>query len=158
LKLSDNLNSALNEQILIELGNQNKYMQIQSYCENLQLKKLSGYFKIQADGEKDHANLFMNHINDRNGGNVILGDVEFPKTNFGSIADVGDFYVLTEQQTTESIESLYDLALSEKSYIDLPFLQSMLLEQCEEEDVSQKFAMNVKMVKDIVLFDATFEG
>jgi ferritin len=158
LKLSNNLNDALNQQILVELENQNKYMQIQSAFENLQLKKLAEYFKKQADGENDHANLFMDHINNRNGGKVILGEINAPKVDFIDISNIADFYVLTEQQTTESIESLYDLALEEKSYIDLDFLQSMLREQIEEEDVSNRLALNLKSVKDIVLFNATFEG
>lgn len=158
MKLSQNLNDALNSQILVEYGNELKYAQIQSYLEDLQLKNLANFFKKQASGENDHANLFLDHINDRFGGKVVLGEVDSPKTDFSSIEDVANFYVLTEQQTTESIESLYGLALSEQSFIDLPFLQSMLSEQVEEEDTSQKLALNLKMVKDIVLFDAMFEG
>lgn len=158
MKLSQTLNDALNQQIFIELGNQNKYIQIESYFENLQLKNLAEFFKTQSAGENDHARLFINHINDRNGGKVTLEDINSPKTDFATVNDVADFYVLTEQQTTESIESLYDLALTEKSYIDLPFLSKMLDEQVEEEDTSQKFALNIKTVKDIVLFDATFKG
>jgi ferritin len=158
MKLSQNLNDALNSQISIEYGNELKYAQIQSYFEDLQLKNLANFFKKQASGENDHANLFLDHINDRNCGKVILGEVDSPKYNFNSIEDIADFYVLTEQQTTESIESLYGLALSEMSFIDLPFLQTMLSEQVEEEDTSLRLALNLKMVKDIVLFDATFEG
>ena len=156
MKLSQNLNDALNQQILIELQNQNKYMQIQSLFEDMQLKHLADFFKSQSSGENDHANLFMNYINDRNGGKVDIGEINSPMINFSDINSIADFYVLTEQQTTESIEDLYDLALEEKSYIDLPFLQKMLDEQVEEEDTSQALALKLKMVKDIVLFDATF--
>jgi ferritin len=158
VKLSQNLNDAINAQILIELGNQNKYMQIQSLFEDMQLKNLAKFFKEQSAGENGHANLFMNHINDRNGGKVIIGEVNAPIIDFSDINSIADFYVLTEQQTTESIESLYNLAFEEGSYIDLPFLESMLNEQVEEEDTSQRVAMNLKMTKDIVLFDSTFEG
>jgi ferritin len=158
MKLSQELNDALNQQILIELRNQNKYMQVQSYFEDLQLKHLADFFKEQSSGENGHANLFMDHINDRNGGKVTLGEVASPRVDFTDIASVADFYELTEQQTTESIESLYELAFEEKSFIDLPFLQKMLEEQVEEEDTSQRVSLNLRMVKDIVLFDATFEG
>jgi ferritin len=157
LILSQNLNDALNQQILIELCNQNKYMQIQSYFEDLQLKKLAKFFKDQADGENEHANLFMDHINDRNGGKVNLGEINPPNLNLTDIYSVADVYVKTEQNTTASIEELYDLALSEKSFIDIPFFSKMLLEQVEEEDISQKLSANLKNTKDIVLFDATFE-
>lgn len=158
MKLSQELNDAICSQIVIELEAQNKYMQIQSYFEDLQLKNLAKFFKEQASGENSHANLFMNHLNDRNGGKVIIGDVSAPRNDFSDISSIADFYVLTEQQTTASIESLYELALSERSYIDLDFLQSMLKEQVEEEDTSLRLSQNLKMAKDIVLFDATFEG
>ena len=117
MKLSQELNDALNSQCGIELSNSMKYSQIQSYFEDLQLKNLANYFKKESEGEFGHFNLFLNHINDRNGGKVTLGEVNAPKTNFFSIEDVADFYVMTEQQTTESVEELYDLALNEKSYI-----------------------------------------
>ena len=156
MKLSQNLNDAINAQILIELGNQNKYMQIQSIFEDMQLKNLAKFFGEQSHGENDHANLFMNHLNDRNGGKVNIGEVNAPVIDFSDINSIADFYVLTEQQTTESIESLYNLAFEEGSYIDLPFLSTMLSEQVEEEDTSHRVATNLKMAKDIVLFDATF--
>lgn len=149
---------AINSQIVIELENQNKYMQIQSYFEDLQLKNLANFFKKQSLGENEHANLFMDHLNDRNGGKVVIGDVSAPKSDFFDVYSIADFYVLNEQQTTDSIESLYDLALSEKSYVDLDFLQSMLKEQIEEENTSLHLAMQLKSVKDIYLFDETFEG
>lgn len=158
MKLSQELNDALNEQVVIELGNKNKYMQVQSFLEDLQLKNLADFFKEQSNGENGHANLFMNHINDRDGGQVKLGEVDAPKSDFTDINSIADFYVSTEQETTASIESLYDLALSTRSYIDLDFLQSMLKEQIEEEDTSLRLAMQLKSVKDIYLFDSTFEA
>jgi ferritin len=121
VKLSENLNDALNEQVMIELLNQNKYMQIQSLFEDMQLKNLAKFFKEQSAGENGHANLFMDYINDRTGGKVKIEEVSAPIIDFTDINSIADFYVLTEQQTTESIESLYNLALEEKSYIDLGF-------------------------------------
>ena len=157
MKLSENLNDALNQQIMIELLNQNKYSQIQSLFEDMQLKNIAKFFKEQSLGENGHANLFIDHINNRNGGKVKIEEINAPIINFTDINSIADFYVLTEQQTTESIESLYNLALEEKSYIDLGFLMKMLDEQCEEEDTSLAFATRAKTVKDIVLFDATLE-
>jgi ferritin len=157
VKLSENLNDALNQQIMIELLNQNKYMQIQSLFEDMQLKNLAKFFKEQSAGENSHANLFMDYVNDRTGGKVKIEEVNAPIIDFTDINSIADFYVLTEQQTTESIESLYNLALEEKSYIDLGFLTKMLDEQVEEEDTSVAFATKIKAVKDVVLFDATWE-
>ena len=54
------------------------------------------------------------------------------------------------------MKSIMDLVLEEKSYVDMGFIQSMLNEQVEEEDSASKFALNIKMCKDIVLFNSTF--
>jgi ferritin len=157
MRFSESLCEAFNQQILKEIGNSVKYMQIESYFEDLQLSNIAKYFRKQSDDEKQHANKFMNHINERTGGKVILGEIISPTLDINSLSDVAEIYVKAEEQTTDSIEGLYDLALTEKSYIDLGFLTEMLNEQIEEEDSASKLALNLEMVKDIVLFDATFE-
>ena len=156
LKLSQELNESLNEQVLHELRNQNIYYQISSYFEDMQLKNLANYFQKQANHENEHAQKFIKHINDRTGGKVSIGDVDSPNLNINSIDDIANIYVKTEESTTESIEELYSLAFETKSFIDLPFLSEMLSEQVEEEDTSNAFATKLKMCKDLVLFDATF--
>ena len=158
MRLSSELNSALCEQIVHEMRNVSKYMQMASYFEQMQLKNLAKYFIDQSNHEKEHADKFMQHINDRTGGNVIIGEIPEPMLLLNSVDGLADAYVMTEEDTTASIEDLYGLALDGKSYIDLGFLQSMLVEQVEEEDSASRFAFNIKSVKDLVLFDASFKG
>lgn len=157
MKLSETLNSSLNQQILHELRNQNIYSQIESFFEDLQLKNLAKYFRNQSLQEKSHADKFIQYINSRTGGKVTLSQVDSPSLSLNSIEDVANAIVLTEEGTTESIEALMDLVLEEKSYIDIGFIESMLNEQVEEEDSVNKLALNLKMCKDIVLFDHMFE-
>jgi len=157
MKLSQELNDALNNQIMHELLNQNKYLQIASYFEDLQLKNLANYFRDQADGEYNHSKLFIQHINDRIGGKVTIDSVDSPSLQISSINDVGNIFVETEEGTTEAIEELYNFALENKSFIDLPFLLSMLQEQVEEEDSALSFKLKSSMTNDLVLFDATFK-
>jgi len=157
MKLSQSLNDALNAQILIELGNQLKYMAISNYFENLQLKNLAKYFHAQADEEFGHAKEFTEHVNKRVGGKVTLGEVETPNILLDSIISIGNQYLALEEDTTVSIEELYDLALEEKSFIDLGFLTHMLDTQIIEEDEALELSTKLNMVKDFVLFDATME-
>lgn len=134
------------------------YKQIESFFEDLQLKHLSKYFASQAQHEKEHGDMFLSHINSRTGGKVSLESVIFPDIGLNDLLSVAHAYVSVEEQTTESIEELYDLAFNEKSYIDLPFIETMLQEQVSEEDEAQEFVTKLQNVKDIVLFDATFGG
>lgn len=157
MKLSPSLNDAFCEQISIEYHNQLIYAQIASYFEDLQLKKISEYFRKQSDDEKSHADKFIAHINDRIGGEVSLASISSPVSTQGmKILDIANIYVQTEESTTESIESLYDMAVDEKSFIDLPFLLDMLREQIDEEQSAQEFSMRILAIKDIYLLDEVF--
>lgn len=157
MKLSPEINDALNEQIIKEYRNSLVYAQIQSFFEGMQLKKIAEYFKKQSVHEAEHAQKFIQHINDRTGGKVNIGEVNPPNLMLASAESVGDIYVLTEEETTESIEAIYELACDTKSFIDFPFLLDMLNEQCSEEDEANEFSVKLKNTKDLVLFDATLE-
>ena len=155
MKLSPELNETLNQQILQEYHNSLIYAQIQSYFESLQLKKIAEYFKKQSLHEAEHAQKFIQHLSDRTGGKVTIGEVNAPSLLLSSVESVGNVYILTEEETTESIEAIYELACDTKSFIDFPFLLSMLAEQVSEENESNEFALKLKNIKDLVLFDAT---
>lgn len=157
MRLSQELNDTLNEQALHEYHNSLIYAQVQSYFEDLQLKNIAEYFKKQSIQEAEHAQKFIQHLNDRTGGRVIIGEVNSPNVLLSSVEMIGDIYVSTEEGTTESIESIYDLACNTKSFIDFPFLLTMLSEQVEEEDSANEFSMKLKNTKDLVLFDASLE-
>jgi ferritin len=157
MKLSNELNGALNEQINIEYHNSLIYAQIASYFEDLQLKKIAEYFRNQSQDEKSHADKFIAHINDRTGGSVSIAETPAPISTQGmDISRIAELYISTEESTTESIESLYELANEEKSFIDLPFLLDMVREQVEEEDSAQEFALKATKVCDLVLWDSSF--
>jgi ferritin len=158
MNLTTSLNEVFNEQIVKEYSNVLAYAQLQSFFEDKQLTKIAKYFGERSDEEKTHANKFMAHINARTGGKVTIGEV--PAPDFGNEmtpAEIGDLYVQREEDTTESIEAIYELADSEKSFIDLPFILEMLDEQVSEEDEANEFSLKAKDVKDLVLWDASFE-
>lgn len=157
MNLSASLNDALNNQIIHEYKNQLIYSQLESHFEDLQLTKIASYFKKQAQEEKSHADKFIAHINSRTGGKVTIGEVSAPDLQISDISSIGDLFVSTEEGTTESIESLYELANEDGSYIDCPFLLEMLQEQVQEEDSANEFSLKAKNVKDLILWDASFE-
>jgi ferritin len=156
MKLSERLNEVINQQIIHELKNANTYLQIASYFENVQLKNIAKFFYGEAKGEFKHANLFIKHLNERTGGEVYILDVPKPEIDLSSFTGVADSYIKTEEKTTILIENIYRIAFQEGSFIDLPFISELLAEQIEEENLANEFALRLKMVKDIVLFDATF--
>jgi len=158
MKLSKNLNDLLNLQVTHEFRNMLIYKQIEAHFESLELKNIAKYFGEQAQHEKEHGDKFLQHINDRIGGIVQVSGVDFPQMQLSEIDAIADTYVSVEEETTASIEKIYQMALQENSFIDLPFLLNMLNEQVEEEDSANYFSVRIRNVRDLVLFDATFGG
>jgi len=157
MNISPSLNDIFNQQIIHEYRNQLIYTQIESLFEALQLKNIAKYFHEQSEHEKGHGDMIVQYLNDRTGGKVNIGEVDAPEISEFDLENIASMYVSVEEGTTESLESIYEFALENKSFIDLPFLSDMLKEQVEEEDSANVFALNIKMVKDLVLFDKSFE-
>lgn len=155
MKLTETLNEAFCMQVSHEYRNQQMYMQIASYFDTLQLKNLAKYFYDQATHEKEHGDKFVQYINSRIGGKYQWIPIR-PLENLDNINAIAEGYVKLEQSTTDSIESLYQLAFEEGSYMDLSFIMGFLTEQVEEEDSAEEFRLKIENCKDVVLFDATF--
>lgn len=157
MNLSVELNDALNAQIGHEYRNASYYMQMASLFENRQLKNLAKLFVSQAQGERAHGDSIVDHINARLGGVVSIPEIEAPVGLSDDPVSIGLKFVEIEKATTESIEDIYRMVLDTGSYIDIPFITGLLNEQVEEEDLAIEFSDRISSVKDIVLFDATFE-
>lgn len=156
MKLSTRLNELLNQQVAHELRNSNIYLQMSSIFEDYKLTNLASFFKKLSVEEKEHAQMFVNHLNSRTGGKVSISEIESPNVSETSFDQLGKLYVETEELTTEKIEEIMSVVRSESSYIDEPFILHMLGEQVQEEDEATIFYTRIQMVQDIVLFDATF--
>jgi len=88
MRLSQELNVALVNQIHEELQNANIYRQISCFFEDLQLKNLAKYFLDASKEETEHADKFMQHINDRAGGRVSISEVDSPNLNITTLEEV----------------------------------------------------------------------
>jgi ferritin len=158
LKISDNLNKLINSQIAHELLNRMKYIQIYSHFEDLQLLKLSKKFKDQADEELGHSQQLIDYLNERLGGKVSVSEIPASDLQLVTLQDVANAYMETELLTTEMIQEIMEAVEVEKSYIDRKFVEEFLHQQIKEEDEADEFMKKTMLVKDILLFDATFGG
>lgn len=155
--ISPELNQLINEQIVHELRNSNIYKQIWCLFEDKRLSNIGKYFKNQSKQEFEHSELFTQHLNDRVGGKVTLLDIPPLGISINSIEEVGDAFLTVEQETTERINKILELAIEQNSGIDKAFLLKMLDEQVEEENIADEFRQRMAAVTDFVLFDATFK-
>lgn len=117
MKLLSSLNDALNEQIMHEYRNQLIYTQLESVFEDFELKNIAKYFREQSLHEKSHGDKIVEHLNNRTGGKVNIGEIDSPPIlyySIDSLTSIGDLYVSIEERTTESLESIFDFALENK--------------------------------------------
>lgn len=155
MKLTEQLNMLINEQITHERKNNAIYLQIASYFEDLELTKIADFFFKQAKHELGHAQKLIDHLNNRLYGKVLIGAVPAPEVVINTISDIGELYITTEVGTTRLLENIYRVALDSNSFIDLPVLADLLNEQVEEEDLANKFATQIRLCNDMVLFNNT---
>jgi len=154
MRLPQLLNDAFNEQILSELSNALLYEEMASLADSIGMCHTAAFFMGQAKEERAHAQMFVKHLNSRIGGQVShVESVPGHKFELSEISQIGSLFVQAEQKTSENIESLYALALEQSSYMDLPFLLEMLLEQSHEEATAVTFEMKLASSNDMTTFD-----
>jgi ferritin len=132
MKMPDDLATAFNDQITMELGSSMAYLQMSAYFEAENLTGMAAWMRMQAEEEKDHAHRFMQFVFDR-GNPVQLGSIDAPTSAFESPEQAFRTALDQEQAVTRAIHDLYRLASDSGDLASFPFLQTFIAEQNEEE-------------------------
>ena len=130
--LTNALQDAINRQINSELYSAHLYLSMAAYFETISLTGFANWMKIQHQEETDHALRLFDYVNDRHG-RVVLHAVEQPPIEFESPHSVMQQALEHERGVTKMINSLYELAVSEKDYPSHVLLEWFVEEQVEEE-------------------------
>ncbi|HVS01758.1 MAG TPA: ferritin [Thermoanaerobaculia bacterium] len=128
---SDKLIAALNAQVGREMGASMQYLAIAAYFDRESLKQLARFFYRQADEEREHAMKFFRFILEV-GGEVRLPQIAAPQAEFGSAEECTQLSLDWEQEVTQQIYQLVELAKEDRNYIALRFLDWFVTEQLEE--------------------------
>ncbi|NBG89503.1 ferritin [Isachenkonia alkalipeptolytica] len=143
--LSEKLTNELNEQIKHEFFSANYYLAMAAYCKDQNLDGFANFFVVQAEEERFHAMKFFNFI-DEMGGKVIITGYDDPRTNFDSMIDVFTAGLEHEQFVTKRIHHLMDIAMEEKNYPAISFLNWFVDEQVEEEATMTNLLEKLKLI------------
>lgn len=157
MKFSQTLNDAFLEQILLEFHNEMVYKAIEIYFDKLFLTHIASFFHKQSHHERHHAVEIIHYLDKRTGGDAKVGQIQPANITINSLNDVAEIFIKTEEATTESIESLFELASDEKSYMDIPFISHFLNKQVDEEHDANKISSMLLNAKDLVLLDKMFK-
>ena len=132
MKMPEELESAFNDQVTMELESANAYLQMASWFSYENLEGMAAWMRAQTEEERSHAELFLDFVLDR-GGRVVLGAVDAPAFEFTSPLEVFETALSQEEAVTRSIHDLYRLAEELGDLSSIPFLQGFITEQNEEE-------------------------
>ncbi len=145
--IKENIQDAINKQINAELYSAYLYLSMGAYFASINLKGFANWMYVQAQEEQEHAMKFFNYLQER-GGRVKLETIQAPPLNWESPYNVFEDVYQHEKRVTAMINTLVDLAQSEKDHATNNFLQWFVSEQVEEESNADEILQRLKLVKD----------
>ncbi|HYG59170.1 MAG TPA: ferritin [Symbiobacteriaceae bacterium] len=133
----------LNAQVRHEMESAYIYLAMAAYCEAKDELGFAQWLRVQAKEELEHAMRFYDFVHDR-GGRVVLQAIAQPPVEFGSMVELFEQVLQHEVKISSLIHHLYELAVQEKDYASLPFLQGFIVEQVEEEKTAADVLAQIK--------------
>jgi ferritin len=147
MKLSAKVETALNNQLNLELSSAYAYLGMAAYFQQTPFTGFAQWMDLQSGEELGHAHKFFNYIGER-GGKVKLQAISEPKCDFKSPLQVFQTSLGHEQKVSAAICGIYELALAEKDFPTLSFLKWFLDEQVEEEKSVGDMVAKLELVGD----------
>ncbi|QRN83243.1 ferritin [Chloroflexota bacterium] len=132
MKISKELNFAINAQIGHELLASNIYINMAAYFNGLGLLRLSDMFFKQSEEEREHALKFIHYLLDVEG-DVAVPALDEPRTKYDSVKQAFEKALEWEKEVSRNINNLMSIAIKENDYASQDFLRWFVTEQVEEE-------------------------
>ncbi len=145
--ISQKMADALNEQANKEFFSSYLYLSMSAFFDSKNLGGMAQWMKMQSEEEYEHAMKFYEFIL-RVGGEVKLGAIEAPKTNWDNPLQIFEESLEHEKFISKSIHEIMDLAIEENNHPTKSFLQWFIDEQVEEEDSVGQIVENFRMIGD----------
>ena len=132
MNISQRMQDAFNKQIVAELWSSNIYLQMAFWFRKEGWKGFASWMYKQAEEEKQHAMDMSNFVLMR-GGEVKLTAIDAVKPNWKDAKEIFIDTLAHEQNVTEMINVLADVADEEKDRASQNFIDKYIDEQVEEE-------------------------
>ena len=130
--LNNEVATLLNNQINKEFFSAYLYLDMANYYFSKSLNGFGNWFKVQAQEERDHANLFISYLLN-NDGDVSLGAIDAPGKVFSDFKAPLTEALVHEQYVTSLINTIYAEAVKIRDFRTTQFLDWFVKEQGEEE-------------------------
>ena len=143
--LSENLTKKLNALINHECCSVTLYLQMSAWCASKGYDGCAGFFRIQAEEEKQHMDKLFEYVLET-GGLPELGAIPAPPLSWDSIRHGFQATLEHEQTVSKDISALVAAALAEKDFSTFNFLQWYVAEQHEEEHQLNSLLDRIDMI------------
>jgi ferritin len=143
--LSEKMIDHLNQQINLEIYSSHLYLQMSSWCAYQSLEGCATFLSQHADEEMMHMRRLFNYLQET-GAFAVIGGMQAPATDFGSLTEIFDQIYKHEQLVTSKISDLVHLANTEPDYATLQFLQWYVAEQHQEEFLFKGILDKIKLI------------
>ncbi len=138
---------AINAQINAEFWSAYLYLSMSMHFANKGYAGIANWFAIQFKEEQDHATIFMNYVNSRDG-KVLLAPIDAVDTEWASPLYAFKATLAHEQKVTSLINNIFSVAVEEKDYATQNMLQWFINEQVEEEDTARGYIDALEKIGD----------
>ena len=143
--MNKKIQKAINDQIQAELESAYSYLAMSLLCNDKSLPGSAHWLRSQWQEETSHAMKFIEHVHSR-GGSVSLKSISVDQPKWTNLEGMFRTVLKHEQAITNSINKLYELAVSEKDYPLQILLQWFITEQVEEEGSVQTILDRIALV------------
>lgn len=146
MKITQRMQDAINTQINIEFMSSYTYLAMSAWCERANFQGSAAWMRNQSQEEKEHAMKLYEFLADRNA-TIVLKPIPAPPVDFESLQEVFRQALRNEEEVSESINQLYQIALEEKAYATAAELQWFLTEQVEEEKTARNIVKKFDLIQ-----------
>ena len=143
--MSENLATALNDQINAEIYSAYLYLSMSASAERAALKGAANWLWVQTREERAHAIHMYQYILDR-GATPALSAIEAPIAGFTDLKDVFEKTLAHEQKVTARINSIATLAMKENDHACYQFIMWYVNEQVEEESNASDLLSKLELI------------
>lgn len=158
--LKPKVETALNNQLLIEAESSQIYLAMASWAETQGLGGTAQFLYKHSDEERIHMLKLVQYINER-GGKAIIPALPKPAKEYKSLNNLFESLLNHEIMVSEKINDLVETCLKEKDYTTHNFLQWYVAEQIEEEALARTIMDKLKMIgadkSGLYMFDRDIE-
>jgi ferritin len=144
MKISKNMENALNNQIVLEANASSSYLAMASWCEITGYKGAASFFYAQSDEEREHMRKIIHYLNNL-GVPAVIPATKLPASSFKSLESILKTALTSEQTVTSAIHKMVEIAQKDKDYSTYAFLEWFVNEQVQEEtkfeSLIQKFEL-----------------